>query len=296
NIRKTLALGISAVAMVASFVPISPVAAGSLDEASVTYLGGPTYLIEIGDFRIISDPGFDPNGTQRNEGPGHLLTKTMDPPIPVDEIGKIDIALISHAHHLDNLDNEGRRLLGKVGQTFTTPHSASLGLPGTVAGLESWQSVDVTNETGQTMKVTAVPAVHTSNPALKDLVGDVTGFILEWDGKTTDILYITGDTVWVDELEEINKRYPNIDTAILHMGGANVPAMGDNILTMDGKQGAKMVKTFGLERVYPAHFEGWRHFPQGAWFITRDFESEGVTDTLRLLAPGENQEISSASN
>ncbi len=32
----------------------------------ITYLGGPTYLIEIGQFRIISDPGFDPQGTQRN--------------------------------------------------------------------------------------------------------------------------------------------------------------------------------------------------------------------------------------
>lgn len=69
----------------------------------ITYLGGPTYLIEIGQFRIISDPGFDPQGTQRNEGPGHLLTKVMEPPIPVDQIGPIDLALVSHAQHLDNL-------------------------------------------------------------------------------------------------------------------------------------------------------------------------------------------------
>ena len=33
----------------------------------LTYLGGPTYLIEIGQFRIISDPGFDPQGKERNE-------------------------------------------------------------------------------------------------------------------------------------------------------------------------------------------------------------------------------------
>ena len=29
----------------------------------LTYLGGPTYLIEIGRFRIVTDPGFDPQGT-----------------------------------------------------------------------------------------------------------------------------------------------------------------------------------------------------------------------------------------
>ena len=45
----------------------------------LTYLGGPTYLIEIGSFRIVTDPGFDPQGTERSEGPGHILTKTMAP-------------------------------------------------------------------------------------------------------------------------------------------------------------------------------------------------------------------------
>ena len=83
----------------------------------VTYLGGPTYLIEIGRFRIVTDPGFDPQGTERSEGPGHVLTKVMAPPIPVDRIGPIDLVLLSHAQHLDNLDNEGRRLLAKVGTT-----------------------------------------------------------------------------------------------------------------------------------------------------------------------------------
>ena len=84
----------------------------------LTYLGGPTYLIEIGRFRIVTDPGFDPQGTERNEGPGHLLTKVMAPPIPVDRIGPIDLVLLSHAQHLDNLDNEGRRLLARVGTPF----------------------------------------------------------------------------------------------------------------------------------------------------------------------------------
>ncbi len=48
----------------------------------VTYLGGATYLLEIGSFRILTDPGFDPEGTEKSEGPGHNLKKTMSPPIP----------------------------------------------------------------------------------------------------------------------------------------------------------------------------------------------------------------------
>ena len=51
-------------------------------QTTITYLGGPTYLIEVGSFRFLSDPGFDPEGTEKSEGPGHELKKTMAPPLP----------------------------------------------------------------------------------------------------------------------------------------------------------------------------------------------------------------------
>ena len=87
--------------------------------------------------------------TQRR--PGHLLTKVMAPPIPVNKIGQIDLALVSHAQHLDNLDNEGRRLLEKVGMTLTTPASAAMKLPGKdVRGLATWQSIEIKNAAGRT--------------------------------------------------------------------------------------------------------------------------------------------------
>ena len=253
----------------------------------VTYLGGPTYLLEIGRFRIISDPGFDPQGTERNEGPGHLLTKVMAPPIPVEQIGRIDIALVSHAQHLDNLDNEGRRLLGKVGMTLTTPASAAMNLPGkNVKGLKPWESTVVSNASGEKLKITAMPAIHTSNPALRETIGEVTGFMLEWEGQKAGAFYISGDTVWIDEINEIAKRY-KVNAGILHLGSTNVPAVGDNFLTMNAVDGVRASKVLGLKNVYPAHFEGWRHFREGAWFIEREFKNAGLTDVLHMLRPGQ---------
>lgn len=257
----------------------------------VTYLGGPTYLLEIGNFRIISDPGFDPQGSQRNEGPGHLLTKVMSPPIPVEKIGRIDIALVSHAQHLDNLDHEGRRLLGKVGMTLTTPASAAMNLPGkNVKGLKPWESTEVSNPAGEKLKITAMPAVHTSNPALREIVGEVTGFMLEWDGQKAGAFYISGDTVWIDEINEIARRY-KVFAGILHLGSANVPAVGDNFLTMNAVDGVRATTTLNMTHVYPAHFEGWRHFREGAWFIEREFKSAGLTDKLHMLRPGEASNV-----
>ncbi len=257
----------------------------------VTYLGGPTYLIEIGKFRILSDPGFDPQGTERNEGPGHLLTKVMSPPIPPAKIGRIDIALVSHAQHLDNLDNEGRKLLTKAGITITTPESAVMNLPTkSVKGLKTWESTEVSNKAGESIKITAMPAVHTSNPDLRGAVGEVTGFMLEWKGQKNGAFYISGDTVWIDEINEIAKRY-KVSAGILHLGAANVPAVGDNFLTMNALDGVRATQTLKMTNVFPAHFEGWRHFTQGSWFISREFEKAGLTKSLNLLKPGEARNV-----
>ena len=65
----------------------------------------------------------------------------MAPPIPVNEIGPVDLVLLSHAQHLDNLDNEGKRLLGRAALTITTPDSAKMGLPGKPIGLPTWESL-----------------------------------------------------------------------------------------------------------------------------------------------------------
>ncbi len=257
----------------------------------VTYLGGPTYLIEIGRFRIVTDPGFDPQGTERSEGPGHVLTKVMAPPIPVDKIGQVDLVLLSHAQHLDNLDNAGRSLLAKVGTTITTPASAAMKLPGKrVKGLATWQSTEVANAAGERLTVTAMPAVHTSNPDLREAVGEVTGFMLEWEGQPGGPFYISGDTVWIDEILEIARRFTP-SAGILHLGAANVPAVGENYLTMSSVEGARAAKALGLKRVYPAHFEGWRHFSQGSWSIAREFEKAGLTNSLVLLRPGESRNV-----
>ena len=58
-------------------------------------------------------------------------------------------------------------------------------------------------------------------------------------------LYITGDTLVFDELQQIPKRFPTIDQALLHLGGTR--ALGV-LVTMDGKQGVEMLRN--VRRTY----------------------------------------------
>lgn len=252
----------------------------------LTYLGGATYLLEIGSFRLLTDPGFDPEGSQKDEGPGNVLTKVMSPPVEPDRIGKIDAVLLSHAHHYDNLDDTARAYLPKWGRVITTPDGAE-SLGGNAEGLAVWESTMLTNDAGESIKVTAMPALHTDTPEIRDVIGETTGFMLEWDGQQNGPLYTSGDTVWFDGIEEIARRY-NVETAILHMGAANVDAVGDARLTMNGEEGARVTKALGLKEVYPAHYEGWLHFKEGRDGIEAGFEAAGVRDRLTMLDPGES--------
>ena len=254
----------------------------------LTYLGGATYLIEIGSFRFLTDPGFDPSGTEKSEGPGHDLKKVMEPPIPADQIGKIDAVFLSHGHHYDNLDNTAKAMLPQWGRVLTTPDGAAT-LGGNAEPLATWASTDLTNAQGENIRVTAMPAVHTTNPEIRGAVGETTGFLLEWEGQVNGALYISGDTVWIEEIEEIGKRY-KVGTAILHMGAANVPAVGDIRLSMNGEEGARVSKTLNLKNAYPAHFEGWLHYKEGRSGVERAFQEAGVRDRLSILDPGESAE------
>jgi L-ascorbate metabolism protein UlaG (beta-lactamase superfamily) len=67
-------------------------------------VGGPTAVLDLGGLRIVSDPTFDA------PGPHGYLTKTAGPAVKPDELGSVDLVLVSHDNHPDNLDDRGRAL------------------------------------------------------------------------------------------------------------------------------------------------------------------------------------------
>ncbi len=254
-------------------------------DTKVTYLGGATFLIEVGDMRMLTDPGFDPEGTEKSEGPGHDLKKVMSPPIAANDIGPIDAVLLSHQQHYDNLDNTGRAMLPEWGHVITTPESAEA-LGDIAESLGTWQTTELTNDAGQTIRITGTPAVHAQSPEIQAATGATMGFILEWDGRENGAFWVSGDSVYFEGLEELADRF-DVGTAILHLGSANVPAVGDNALTMNGAEGAKITAKLGAKTVFPAHFEGWMHYREGRDGIAQAFEEADLSDRLEFPPLGE---------
>jgi L-ascorbate metabolism protein UlaG (beta-lactamase superfamily) len=65
----------------------------------ITHVGGPTALIELDGWRLLTDPTFDAPGRRYAFGWGTSSRKLAGPAIPAAELGRIDAVLLSHDHH-----------------------------------------------------------------------------------------------------------------------------------------------------------------------------------------------------
>jgi L-ascorbate metabolism protein UlaG (beta-lactamase superfamily) len=215
------------------------------NELSVIYIGGPTIIIEISGLRFMTDPTLDPAGGVYHE----IITKT-ESPAKID-IGTIDIVLLSHDQHLDNLDYAGRLLVEKVSRTYTTVDAAQR-LQGTSVGLSPWQSDNLVAPDGSEITVTATPARH--GPAeIEKIYGEVTGFILLVKGGVNTTIYITGDTVYYEGVAEVAKKY---DPKYVFIFAGAAHAQGPFNVTMATNDALDTAYAFPCATIIPLHYNG----------------------------------------
>jgi len=253
----------------------------------LTHIGTATLLLEIGSLRLLTDPVFDPAGGQYFFGYGTNSVKLTEPAIPVEDLGKIDAVLLSHDHHEDNLDRAGRAFLPKAGTVITT-HAGARRLKGNAVGLRAWQSTTLKGDDIE-IKVTAVPARHGTLVSYL-VVGETTGFILEWQGQKHGALYISGDTVWFNGLREIKERF-KVGTAIVHIGGAQFPIMGPLRFTLNALEAIQIARTLEPQTVIPIHYEGWKHFKENRTDAARVFDESEFKEKIHWLPLGKPVEV-----
>lgn len=242
------------------------------EEAKISYIGGPTALIEFGDLRFVTDPTFDKAPKEYPSG-ASVLRKTQSPLASPEQLGAVHAVLLSHDHHSDNLDQAGRQWLPKAGHVITTKAAAQR-LGGKSIGLDPWEETELNG-----VQIIATPARH--GPAHMDR-GPVIGFVLQH--PNTGAVYVSGDTVWYEGVAEVARRY-EIRTAVLNLGAARVAAVGPWHLTMTAKEAVELARVFAVAEIIPLHFEGWEHFSEGRKEIEQAFREPGLEDRLRWSAP-----------
>jgi L-ascorbate metabolism protein UlaG (beta-lactamase superfamily) len=257
---------------------------------AVTHIGGPTALIEVGGWRILTDPTFDAPGRRYAFGWGTSSRKLTGPAIAASEIGRIDAVLLTHDHHDDNLDAAGRALLPSAGVVVTTAPGAKR-LGGDTRGLVPWAATRLEHPERPAIAVTATPCRH-GPPLSHPLVGDVIGFALRWDGQEHGVLWISGDTVFYDGVRQIADRL-QVDTAILHLGGVQFPITGPLRYTMTARDAVELCGLVRPRTVIPIHYEGWKHFREGREAIERELAHapDDLRRSVRWLPIGERVEL-----
>jgi len=245
----------------------------------ITLIGGPTALIDVGGFRLLTDPTFDTPGEYRL--PYVTLRKTSRPALTAQQVGHVDAVLLSHDQHSDNLDNSGRAFLAEASRVLTTVAGAKR-LGGRSEGLTPWETRTLTKPDGSALQVTATPARH--GPAgIEPLSGDVIGFVLTFKDQDTRPIYITGDTVWYDGVAEVARRFrPGV---VLPFAGA-ARTRGPFHLTMDTNDAIETAHAFPDATIVPLHYEGWAHFTQNRDDLEASFKTLGFGARLQLLEPG----------
>jgi L-ascorbate metabolism protein UlaG (beta-lactamase superfamily) len=261
---------------------VDQITAAGRSALGVRLIGGPTALLELGGLRLITDPTFDAPGSY-DPRPGVTLRKTTGPAVEPEELGAIDLVLLSHDHHLDNLDRSGRAYLERVPRVLTTISGAER-LGGQAQPLPNWESVEIERPGGATLRVTGVPAQHGPDGS-EHITGEVTGFVLSGEGLPS--VYVSGDNASLDVVALIRERLGAPDIAILFAGGAQIPDLGEAYITLSAALAAQATELLDARVVVPVHFEGWKHFSDGGDALRTAFDAAGIGDRLVLLQLGD---------
>ncbi|OMC04752.1 MBL fold metallo-hydrolase [Mycobacterium sp. NS-7484] len=243
-------------------------------EITVTFVGNATTLIAVDGITLLTDPNFLHRGQHAYLGYGLLSKRLKEPALTIEELPPVDAVLLSHMHG-DHWDRVTQRKLDHTLPILTTPHAAKRlehrGF-GQAVGMTTWQSHRIVKG-DTTVTVTSLPGRHAPTP-LDRLLPPVMGSMVEFaNAGATRRLYISGDTLFVDELREIPVRFSSIDLGVLHLGGTRLPAgpkLPGLTVTMDARQGADLVELLDLPKMIPVHFDDYSVFASSL----NDFRAE----------------------
>lgn len=258
-----------------------------LNSGTIFFIGTATVLVRFAGFTILTDPNFLHSGEKVRLGYGLRSTRRTNPAIEIDHLPPLDLVVLSHMHE-DHFDRIAEKKLDKSVPIVTTQHAAAALTEAGFAQpkpLDTWDSIVVTKGESQ-LRVTSMPGRHGPG-VLSKALPPVMGSMLEFStsgGGNLFRMYITGDTLIHEALREIPRRYPDIDLALLHLGGTMVAGI---LLTMDGKQGVQMMKIVKPNLAIPIHFNDYIVFKSPLRDFAKEVKSAGLEKQVRYIRHGE---------
>lgn len=174
----------------------------------ITLVRHATLVVDLDGRRILVDPMLDAAGAsppvENTANP--VRNPTVPLPLPAEDVVRgLDAVLVTHRHG-DHLDATAERLLPRDVRVFCQPEDEE---PLRSLGLDARPVSDALDWDG--VRIARTPGRHGSG-RIAELLAPVSGFVL-------GDLYIAGDTVWYEGVEEaIDRHRPRV--AVVNAGSA----------------------------------------------------------------------------
>ncbi|GAB2867264.1 MBL fold metallo-hydrolase [Nocardioides pacificus] len=253
--------------------------------ASLEFIGTATTVLRLGPFTLLTDPNFLHRGQRAYLGKGLFSKRLTEPSLQPADLPRLDGIVLSHLHG-DHFDRVARERLDRGLPIWSTPKAAGRlrdwGF-GSAEGMGTWESTTLTAGEAR-LTLTAVPGQHAPGP-LNRVFPPVMGTVLELEeaGRTFR-LYLSGDTLYRPWLRDIVERTGTLDAAVLHLGGTRAFGV---LVTMDGEQGADLVRLLAPGVAVPVHHDDYTVFRSPLADFLRACTARDVPAQVRPVARGE---------
>lgn len=234
-----------------------------------TWIGGATFLLELGAFRIAGDPVF---GDRFEMAPHGTVTRAA--PLPAIEFPKLDAVCVT-CFRPDHFERGASRRLGVKTPLVTPPVAGGEHGFEDARMLVHWASLEL-RRGGETLTITATPA-HEGN-----------GYFFHHDGgghETT--VYWTGDCLWSDDVRRVQRDLGYANVLLLHLGAETGPA---GPVSPGGKEAMQIVYRMQPNAVAAIHHHTFSHYGESVEPFVELIGRTIYEKRLRMPAEGESFE------
>jgi L-ascorbate metabolism protein UlaG (beta-lactamase superfamily) len=254
---------------------------------SLMFVGTATTVLRLGPFTLLTDPNFLHRGQWSYFGQGLFSRRRTEPALQPADLPPLTAIVLSHLHG-DHFDRVAARELPKDTPVLTTEHAATRLLRRGFQAplpLSTWSQETFTDGDAR-LTVTAVPARHAPGP-MRRVLPPVMGSVLEYratPGADPLRIYLSGDTVLHQELGTIRSRFPDLDLAVVHLGGTRAFGV---LVTLDHRGGVDLLNLLEPRQAVPVHFDDYGLFHSPVSNFLEEVRVRRPSTRVHLLQRGE---------